>query len=108
MRIILSPAKKMKEEPESLPPSGLPEYIGQAEEILKWMKQQSREELQKLWNCNDKITDQNVERLKHMELRQRLSPAILSYEGIAYLYLRQGSLRMCRSICGFFRLFTAY
>lgn len=87
MRIIISPAKKMKEEPESLPPSGLPEYIGQAEEILKWLKRQSREELQKLWNCNDKITDQNVERLNHMELRQRLSPAILSYEGIAYQYM---------------------
>lgn len=87
MRIILSPAKKMKEALDSLRPTGLPEYLSQAEVILDWLQKQSKEELQKLWKCNDKIAHQNVERLKHMELRRRLTPAILSYEGIAYQYM---------------------
>ena len=87
MRIILSPAKKMKEAPDSLRPAALPEYVSQAEIILDWLQKQSKEELQKLWKCSDKIVNQNVERLKHMELRRRLTPAILSYEGIAYQYM---------------------
>ena len=34
MKIILSPAKKMKVDTDSLEPVGLPEFIGQAEELL--------------------------------------------------------------------------
>ena len=30
---------------------------------------------------------QNVERLAHMDLRKNLTPAVLSYEGIAYQYM---------------------
>lgn len=87
MRIILSPAKKMNEELDSLAPLGLPEYIAQAEEVLSWLRGQSHEDLQKLWKCNDKIAFQNFERLEHMDLFHRLTPAILSYEGIAYQYM---------------------
>lgn len=87
MRIILSPAKKMNMDLDTLEPLGLPVYIGQAEALLFWMRQQSHEDLQKLWKCNDKIAQQNFERLEHMDLYSRLTPAILSYEGIAYQYM---------------------
>ena len=43
MKIILSPAKKMKVDTDSLEPAGLPEFIGQAEELLSWMRERSRE-----------------------------------------------------------------
>ena len=87
MRIILSPAKKMNEDLDSIEPQGLPQFIRDSEEILLWLKSQSKDELQKLWNCNDTIAKQNVERIKHMDLYSRLTPAILSYEGIAYQYM---------------------
>ncbi len=87
MRIILSPAKRMNEDLDTLSPQGLPIYISQAEEILSWLRGQSRESLQKLWKCNDKIAVQNFERLEHMDLYSRLTPALLSYEGIAYQYM---------------------
>lgn len=87
MRILLSPAKKMNEEPESPAFDSLPVYVEQTEEILGWMRNQSHEELQKLWKCNDHIAEQNFRRLENMDLYAGLTPAILSYEGIAYQYM---------------------
>lgn len=87
MKIILSPAKKMNVDLESLEPCGLPIYLEQTEEILSWLKGKSRDELKALWGCNDKIAEQNFERLERMNLNDRLTPAVLSYEGIAYQYM---------------------
>lgn len=87
MRIILSPAKKMKDVPDLLACTELPVFLEQTEEILAWLKACSREELKKLWACNDRILEQNMERLVHMDLRRNLTPAVISYEGIAYQYM---------------------
>lgn len=87
MKIILSPAKKMNVDLETLEPLGLPVFPEQTREILTWLQGKSYEELKNLWNCNDRIAEQNVKRLAEMELEKRLTPAILSYEGIAYQYM---------------------
>lgn len=87
MKIILSPAKKMNIETELLAYTAYPEYLGQAEEILRWLRKRSYEELKKLWNCNDRIAGQNYRRLEHMDLKNGLTPAVLSYEGIAFQYM---------------------
>lgn len=87
MRIILSPAKQMKDEFEILSPTAVPEFLNKTEELLNWMKSQTHENLQKMWQCSSKIAKQNFERLKHMDLHSRLTPAILAYEGIAYKYM---------------------
>lgn len=87
MKIILSPAKKMNMELDILDYIDLPEHLQQTEEIMCWLKSKSYEELKKLWCCNDKIAEQNFKRLEHMDLHKQLTPAILSYEGIAYQYM---------------------
>ncbi len=87
MKIILSPAKKINTDTDTLKYDSITEFLDQTEEILKWLRSQSAEELQKLWGCNDKIAEQNFRRLKEMDLRKNLTPAILSYEGIAYQYM---------------------
>ena len=87
MKIILSPAKKMNVNMEILQYMDLPEYLSQTEEILSWLRSKSYEELKKLWCCNEKIAQQNYERLQHMNLYLQLTPAVLSYEGIAYQYM---------------------
>ena len=87
MKIILSPAKKMHVDTDNLAPVGLPGYLSITEEILAWLRGKSKEELKKLWGCNDKIAETNFERLEYMDLRRRLTPALLSYEGIAYQYM---------------------
>lgn len=87
MKIILSPAKQMNMDLDSLEPLGLPVFMEQSEEILAWLREQTYEELKKLWKCNDKIAEQNFERIKHMSLRNQLTPAILAYDGIAFKYM---------------------
>ena len=87
MRIILSPAKKMNEETDILVPEGLPVFMESTEEIMRWMQALSYEDAKKLWACNDSIARQNYDRFQHMDLYRRLTPAILSYEGIAYQYM---------------------
>lgn len=87
MKIILSPAKQMNMDLDSLEPLGLPVFMEQSEEILSWLREQTYGELQKLWKCNDKIAEQNFDRIKHMNLRNQLTPAILAYDGIAFKYM---------------------
>ena len=67
--------------------TALPWYLSQTKEILHWLQSKSYAELKSLWKCNDKIAEQNFERLKYMDLHNRLTPAILSYEGIAFQYM---------------------
>jgi len=87
MKIILSPAKKMNTDTESPDYFGLPIYIDRTEEIFAWLKSKPHEELQKMWGCNDKIAEQNFERLATLDIRKQLTPAVLAYEGIAYQYM---------------------
>lgn len=87
MRIIISPAKKMNIDTDTLPYLELPTFIEQTKEIKEWLNSLSFEELQKLWSCNEGIARQNVERLKNYDLTSTLTPAVLSYEGIQYQYM---------------------
>lgn len=87
MKIILSPAKKMNKDLETIAPLGLPVFLKETRQILNWLKEKSYDELKTLWACNDKIAQQNVERLKEIDLENGLTPAVLSYEGIAYQYM---------------------
>ena len=87
MKIILSPAKKMKVDPDTLGYSDLPVFMDQTQEILDWLRSKDLEFLQNLWKCNDQIALQNYERILKMNLNRQLTPAILSYEGIAYQYM---------------------
>lgn len=87
MKIILSPAKKMNIDVDTLAPEGLPVFMKQTEEILSWLRSKSYPQLKALWRCNDRIAEQNFERLKSMNLWEGLTPAVLAYEGIAYQYM---------------------
>ena len=87
MRIILSPAKKMQHDENGPAYRDLPVFLSDAEKIKDSLKEKSFSELKALWACNEKITEQNIERLSSMDLREKLTPAILSYDGIAYQYM---------------------
>ena len=87
MKIILSPAKKMIVDTDNLAPVELPVYIDKTAEVLNWMKSKSKEELKAIWKCNDKIAEQNFNRLENMNLYNGLTPAVLAYEGIAFQYM---------------------
>jgi len=87
MKIIISPAKKMRIDYEAVAPVGLPVYIEHTKTLLKTLKAMSYEELQKLWGCNAEIAELNFQRLQGMELEKAATPAIEAYDGIQYKYM---------------------
>lgn len=90
MRIIISPAKKMRVDTDSFAPDGLPTFLPETGRLLATLKAMDGLQLQKLWKCNDSIAALNLERLAHMDLEKNLTPALLSYEGIQYQYMAPG------------------
>lgn len=90
MRILISPAKKMREDLDGFAPEGLPCFLAEAERLKQLLQSMPPKELKSLWKCNDAIAALNIERLADMDLRSRLTPAILSYEGIQYRYMAPG------------------
>ena len=87
MRIVISPAKKMNVDTDTFPCHALPRFLDRTERLLARLRELSPRELQALWRCNEQIAALNVERLSAMDLRRRLTPALLSYEGIQYRYM---------------------
>lgn len=87
MRIIISPAKKMKIDTDTLPYDEVPLFVKESEVLLECLGQLNYEKAKQLWQCNDKIASYHYERLKQMNLYDNLTPAILSYEGIQYQYM---------------------
>ena len=87
MKIIISPAKKMKQDADSFECHELPQLLHQTEQLYQQLCRMSYTELKRLWCCNDQIATLNYERLQKMDLHRNLTPAIMSYEGIQYRYM---------------------
>ena len=90
MRIIISPAKKMNIDTDSMPWRDLPGFLPQTEVLCKTLQAMSEAERKALWKCNDSIAELNHRRLASMDLYHCLTPAVLSYEGIQYRYMAPG------------------
>ncbi|MBR1606591.1 MAG: peroxide stress protein YaaA [Clostridia bacterium] len=84
MRIIISPAKKMRVDTDTIAWNGLPVFLEKAEVLMDWIRGLSYAEQKKLWACNDKLAQENAARFADMDLRSSLTPAILAYDGIQY------------------------
>ena len=90
MNIIISPAKKMNVREDELDSAGLPCFLSKAEILKEDVRNLSREEARNMWACNERIAALNYERFRNMDLTSRLTPALLSYEGIQYQYMAPG------------------
>lgn len=117
MKIIISPAKKMNENQDLAPFLGIPVLLEDAGILLEWMRSLTYDEAKKLWKCNDKIASLNYERINHMDLEKRLTPAILTYEGIQYQYMapavfEEGAMRYIqehlRILSGFYGILRPF
>ncbi len=87
MKIIISPAKKMNTNTDLLCCSALPSFLEKTEELMQWMQGLSFSQAKMLWCCSDKIAELNFNRLRNMNLKEKLTPALISYEGIQYQYM---------------------
>ena len=90
MQMIISPAKKMREDTDSFPCQDLPQLLSYTEKLMERLRGMSFPELKALWKCSDQLAEVNQERLAHMELRRGLTPALIAYEGIQYRYMAPG------------------
>ena len=87
MKIIISPAKKMNVDTDTLACRSTPVFLEQTEQLLAWMRQLTFEQAKELWKCNDRIAEQNYRRFQEMNLNRNLTPAVIAYEGIQYQYM---------------------
>ena len=55
MRIILSPAKKMNVDEDTLPIRGLPVFLEETKKLADWMQGLSCEELKAVRKCNVRL-----------------------------------------------------
>lgn len=94
MRIIISPAKKMRTDHDELAYRQLPMFMQETELLLSLLKELNYDEAKALWNCNDALAAQNYERVQRMNLTGALTPALFAYEGIQYQYMAPGVLQM--------------
>ncbi|MGR1084007.1 peroxide stress protein YaaA [Olegusella massiliensis] len=92
MRIIFSPAKRMRSEADDLAPLTKPLFLVQAQTVLEWLQSLSYEEAKRLWKTSDSIAQAAYDALAQANLERGLVPAILSYDGIAFNYLAAGVL----------------
>ena len=90
MRIIISPAKKMNTDTDTLEVLGLPRFLARAEYLTAVLRGMSHQALKSLWRCSDAIAELNIQRLERMDLRCSLTPALLAYEGIQYRHMAPG------------------
>ncbi|SDK71436.1 hypothetical protein SAMN05428961_102981 [Paenibacillus sp. OK060] len=93
MRIIISPAKKMKIDTDLMAMTQMPHFINESEQLLSLLQKLTYDELKAMWKCNDAIAEQNVERIRNMNIKANLTPAIYAYEGIQYQYMSPGVLQ---------------
>ena len=87
MKIIISPAKKMNVDTDTLACRSVPVFLDETAELLAWMRNLTFAQAKELWKCNDKIAEQNYRRFQEMDLERNLTPAVIAYEGIQYQYM---------------------
>lgn len=62
MKLIISPAKKMNVDTDTMEIRGLPRFLDRTRLLCDWLKTMSYDQLKALWRCNDAIASLNYER----------------------------------------------
>ncbi len=92
MIVIISPAKQMYWDPDSLSPAGAPLFLDRSRELLARLREFSLPQLRVLLGCSEKLASQAFAMFRDMDLdRQPAAPALLSYRGIQYQYMLPGA-----------------
>lgn len=87
MKVIISPAKKMNVDTDSLWVQGSPRFLADTRTLCSAIQSMNYAQAKALWGCNDKLAELNYKRFAKMDLEKNLTPAILSYEGLQYQHM---------------------
>ena len=87
MQIIISPAKQMRVDTDSIESGEQPLFLEETKKLLNRLRTFNREELRELFRANEKITEENFQRYSCMNPENGRTPALLSYVGLQYQYM---------------------
>lgn len=87
MKIIISPAKRMRDDIDFMEPRQLPVFLEKADRLRAYLRELSPVKLRELLCCNSEIAARNFERYQKMDLHRNTVPAVLSFDGIQYQYM---------------------
>ncbi len=87
MIVIISPAKKMKDDIAWMDAQGQPILLKDAKQLIKYLKTLTIPQIQKVLMCSEKIAQEAYIQYEKMRVTNIGVPAILSYEGIQYQYM---------------------
>ena len=87
LRLITSPAKKMRVVDAPPWPAREPALLDRTARLMEAVRALSRDEAQALWACSDRLADLNYERFLHMDLTRNMTAAAIAYEGIQYTHM---------------------
>ena len=87
MQIIISPAKQMRVDTDSIESGERPLFLEETKKLLNRLRTFNREELRELFRANEKITEENFQRYSCMNPENGRTPALLSYVGLQYQYM---------------------
>ena len=117
MKIIISPAKKMRVDNDTFVPLSKPAFLDKTEKIKEELSKMELPALQKLWECNDEIAELNFKRLQNMNLERNLTPAVFAYDGLQYQHIAPNVLdevalgylqKNLRILSGFYGILRAF
>lgn len=87
MKIIISPAKKMNIDSDTLPATALPQFVAEATHLAERLRGMDAAKLKALWRTSDKLTAENIARLQVLYPERAQTPAVIAYEGLQYQHL---------------------
>ena len=92
MKIIIAPAKKMRNDVDYLSPKQQPVFEKDAKKLLKQLKTCSISEIKRTLKTSDTIAKEAFLMYRMMDFKQAGTPALLAYDGIQYTYMAPGIL----------------
>ena len=87
MKLLLSPAKKMRADADFLPPGSAPALLDRARVLADWLRGLDYPALKKVLACSDAIAELNYRRYQELDFARADTPALLAYDGIQYKYM---------------------
>ena len=91
MKIIISPAKKMKQTNSSRILS-TPSFKEDALIMSNFLKTLSKDEIAKSFKIKGKLLDETMDLISNFDIEKEGYPALLTYDGIQYKYMDAKSL----------------
>lgn len=88
--MIISPAKQMTADPDSLPWRQLPTFLPRTRQLVAALQALSYPQQKRLWHCSDALAEKSAAQLARFSFEKGLTPALLAFCGLQYRYMAPG------------------